>query len=229
MTYEYSLRRLFRDPIDHLPISEQLQYYNQRSLARSHVYRLGTSLFGGHAPTIRRRCIDATHYTAVQRTPHTSHVRPSQTRHKVSTDQNDDVVQTYDGAGHSTQTPLHWLTMRCGPEVGSNDRLHTAPHDDNISEVQYNKWLSHRRDMRGKLDNLGANRRWLLSKDCTPLENKLLSQLNKKQTMSMTDDKHVTLPEVCEYNDIHVQLTGQRYCTCTFAFNNIYMYTYIYV
>lgn len=65
----YGLQRLFRDPIEQLPIDEQLKYYHQRDLFPSYFYRLGTRVFKIQ-PSQRRRVFEASLYSPAQRTPH---------------------------------------------------------------------------------------------------------------------------------------------------------------
>jgi len=57
--------------------------------------------------------------------------------------------------------------------------------------TEYQKWLSDRQHMRSNLERIGANEQWLLSKERTPLENTLLSQLKEKgkATTSTTPEK----------------------------------------
>ena len=52
--------------------------------------------------------------------------------------------------------------------------------------TEYRKWLSDRQHMRSNLERMGANEQWLLSKERTPLENTLLSQLKEKGKATTT-------------------------------------------
>ena len=70
MAYEYNLRRLFRPQVDQLPLSEQLSIYHQRDLTYSHLYRLGTDLFGRSGIRTRRRLIDASVCSPQSLVPH---------------------------------------------------------------------------------------------------------------------------------------------------------------
>ena len=74
--------------------------------------------------------------------------------------------------------------------------------------TEYQKWLSDRQHMRSNLDRIGANEQWLLSKERTPLENTLVSQLKEKgkATMSTTPDKQQS--EVRSVFHMHVHLRG---------------------
>lgn len=74
--------------------------------------------------------------------------------------------------------------------------------------TEYQKWLSDRQHMRSNLERIGANEQWLLSKERTPLENTLLSQLKEKgkTTMTTTPDKQQS--EVRSVFHMHVHLRG---------------------
>ena len=50
-----------------------------------------------------------------------------------------------------------------------------------FSEQEYKNWLSARQHMRSDLEALGANERWLCSKERTPLESSLLAQLRQRR------------------------------------------------
>ena len=154
MTYEYSLRRLFLPPIESLPIGEQLTHYRQRDLVPSHLYRLGTSLFGRSSLTTRRRVFNAEHFPQ------------------------------HNGVNHYEQLNKS-LDGRIVPERESGKgKLAKSLSEPSVklsdAETDYKKWLSDRKMLRTTLDNLGANEKWLLSKERTPLESALLTKLRTK-------------------------------------------------
>ena len=163
MTYEYNLRGLFRPPIDHLPPSSQLPFYRQRDLVPSHLYRLGTGIFGSE-PLRRRRVFDAALYLQPHKIPHATLLK-----------------RPFDGR------PVPLVCRRL--DAQSTEEKALSSHDqlnegrvvgEGFTEAQYKQWLSNRQRMRSNLESLGANERWLLFKERTPLENTLLSQLREK-------------------------------------------------
>ena len=54
-----------------------------------------------------------------------------------------------------------------------------------FSDQEYKSWLSARQCMRSDLEALGANERWLCSKERTPLESSLLAQLRQRRKEKM--------------------------------------------
>ena len=154
MTYEYNLRRLFLPPIESLPIGEQLTHYRQRDLVPSHLYRLGTSLFGRSSLATRRRVFDAEHFPQ------------------------------HNGVNHYELLNKS-LDGRAVPERDSSkSKLAKSLSEPSVklsdAETEYKKWISDRKMLRTTLDSLGANEKWLLSKERTPLESTLLAKLRTK-------------------------------------------------
>lgn len=165
MTYEHNLRRLFLPPIESLPIEEQLTRYKQRDFIPSHLYRIGTHLFGGSAFNVRRRVIDAGQFSP-----------PS-------------------GVGHHVylNASLDGKTYEQSDKAGDNDKIVSEPSVKlSDTESEYKKWLADRKIIRRDLDGLGANEKWLTSKERTPLEAALLTKLRNesknKDTMKMNLD-----------------------------------------
>ena len=163
MTYEYNLRGLFRPPIDHLPPSSQLPFYRQRDLVPSHLYRLGTGIFGSE-PLRRRRVFDAALYLQPQKTPHGALLKRSFDGRPAPL-----VCRRLDAQSKEEKALSSYDQLNEGRIVG-----------ESFTEAQYKQWLSNRQSMRSNLESLGANERWLLFKERTPLENTLLSQLREK-------------------------------------------------
>lgn len=159
--YEYSLRRLFRQPIDHLPPSDQLQFYHQRNLVPSHLYRLGTGILGGSPP--RRRVIDASLYAPPGGTPHAQLI-----------------WRSLDGrvkpVGRSPTTKEGLTSGACVRPRSLTDPA-MAAHQ--FTEEEYRGWVGQRQRLRADLEAMGASQRWLLSKERTPLETFLLSHMRR--------------------------------------------------
>jgi hypothetical protein len=67
-------------------------------------------------------------------------------------------------------------------------RMHQKTKEcDNPEELQvekqreYKAWLHQRKELRENLDSIGANEKWLTSKQCTPIEAKLLTKLQEER------------------------------------------------
>ena len=174
--YEYDLRRLFRPPIDHLPPVEQLQHYRQRDLLPSHLHRMGTGIFG-NSP-LRQRVIDASLYSPPLRTPHIDVIRRSlDGRSPVTSRQPRNESSTI-------KEPSGYIHRSLSDPAGISAL--------GFTEADYKQWLARRREMRSSLEGLGANKQWLCSKERTPLENTLLSQLRSRERASIVpEDKEV--------------------------------------
>lgn len=71
-------------------------------------------------------------------------------------------------APKSTRSIIHPNTTKCPPSSLSS----LSPSYD-----EYRAWIKERQQMRHTLDSIGANEQWLSSKDCTPIEAKLLTKL----------------------------------------------------
>ena len=211
MTYEYNLRGLFRPPIDHLPPSSQLPFYRQRDLVPSHLYRLGTGIFGNE-PLRRRRVFDASLYSPPQKTPHSTLLKRS-----------------VDGR------PVPLVCSRLDAQskekaLSSCDQLNEGQIvGESFTEAQYKQWLSNRQTMRSNLESLGANEEWLLFKERTPLENTLRSQLMEKgkaaesgvedrektEVRSILSGIHAYILDVCIYVCKHsLLMNASNMCVC---------------
>ena len=162
MTYEYNLRRLFLPPIESLPIGEQLTHYRQRDLAPSHLFRLGTNLFGRSSLAVRRRVFEAEQFPPRTGVNHQALLNKS-----------------LDGKT---------VPERRDPGKGQLVKSLSEPSVTSLSdsEAEYKKWLADRKALRSTLDSLGANEKWLLSKERTPLESSLLTKMRSK---SRKEDK----------------------------------------
>lgn len=184
MAYEYDLRALFRPQIDHLPLSEQLLHYHQRDLSASHLYRLGTGLFGGSGIKNRRRLIDASLYSPPSLLPHTVLLNrsldgrpPGPPTERKSSDL-DCSSADYKIKKRYGSLPILTKSGRLDVESGSDTLTGVSAED--FTKSQYQKWMEMRRRMRGSLEGLGTHKCWLLSKERTPMENTLLSDLISK-------------------------------------------------
>lgn len=197
MTYECDLRRLFQPPIDHLPLTEQLTYYRQRDLIPSHLYRVGTRLFGSSIAGARHRVIDAS-----LQSPHKG------VCHETLLQRSLDGKEASLALHHSIRTSS--ASIKCNP--GAIGRSHSVPsvshlgsENSDFSELQYRKWLLERRTLRENLDSLGANEKWLCSKERTPLESSLLMKIrNKPGKSAVTTVSDLSLPKVSTMSCTHV-------------------------
>ncbi len=178
MTYDYNLKKLFLPPIESLPIEEQLTHYRQRNLVPSHLHRIGTHLFGGSSFNVRRRVIDASHFSPHNGINHLALLNAS-----------------FDGKIRETRTRTGFkLTKSLSePSVKLSD-----------SESDYRKWIADRKVLRSDLDSLGATEKWLTSKERTPLETSLLTRLRDEKCLASAKPK-VESYEVSENQQVNVQ------------------------
>ena len=166
---DLGLRRLFRPPIDHLPVSEQLKYYHQRDFVPSHLYRMGAKLFGKET-AVRKRIIEASILTTTAKT----HQHCNQKPHQAD--------------GRPLNTPLNSFFNQS--KVKSPQKL---------SDEDYQKWVSDRKALRENLEHFGDCKRWLMSKQCTPLESSVLKGLKSQDreepsTMNSSTTIEVRMP-----------------------------------
>ena len=151
------MRRLFRPSIYEQLESEQLQYYYQRDFRPSHIYRTGVKLFNKET-SVRRRVITAPSYSDTHNC-----------LDKIVTQRGSKAcnVRAKTVSFHSNQLPTST----------------SATKDDD--DFCTNNWISERKTLRHNLENFGNCEQWLLSKQCTPLENSVLKQIkaakNNKQ------------------------------------------------
>jgi len=174
MSYEYNLRKLFLPPIESLPEKEQLSRLKHRDLEPSHLYRLGTGLFGGTAFTTRTRVIDAEHFSTYS---------SGGVKHQT-------LIDTAFGCKDKTQH-----TNKTGRIVKS----HSEPIVSGPEE-EYRKWLTGRKSLRSDLDSLGASEKWLLSKERTKLEASVLNRLReskKQKTEGVTQEVEESEASTC--------------------------------
>ncbi len=158
MTGDYSLNKLFLPPIESLPIEKQLTRYRQRDLVPSHLHRIGTRLFRGSSFNTRRRVIDASHFSPPNRINHQALLNAS-----------------FDGRIRE-------------PHDKTSSKLTKSLSEPSVTlsdpESEYRKWLAERKVLRNDLDSLGATEKWLTSKECTPLEASLLTQLRDQKRLA---------------------------------------------
>lgn len=156
-------------------VSHQLDSYRQRDLTASHLYRLGTKIFGSEPPT-RRRVIEAADFQPPQYTPHRANLR-----------------RTWDGKPLvPARKPL--LVRRHSEQ----SLVGVSPAD--FTEEQYRQWMEERRSIRAGLDGMAVSERWLCSKTRTPLENNVLAELRSKRRRQSTQDQiPTTKSEVHSY------------------------------
>ena len=174
-------------------VPHQLDNYRQRDLTASHLYRLGTKIFGSEPPT-RRRVHEAADFHPPEHTPHRANLR-----------------RTWDGKPLvPARKPL--LVRRHSEQslVG----VRTA----DFTEDQYRQWVEERRGIRAGLDGMAVSERWLCSKTRTPLENNVLAEIRSKRRRASTHDQiPTTKSEVHSYirtANAHVQtLTVTVICT----------------
>ena len=145
-------------------VSRQLDNYRQRDLTASHLYRLGTKIFGSE-PAIRRRVHDTSEFQSPQYTPHRDNLR-----------------RTWDGKPLvPARKPL--LVRRHSEQslVG----VRTA----DFTEKQYRQWVEERKGIRAGLDGMAVSERWLCSKTRSPLENNVLAEIRSKRRRPSTHDQ----------------------------------------
>lgn len=180
MSYDYNLQRFFKPPIDHLPVSEQLPYYRQRNLTHSHLYRFGQREIPTDVSFPRRRVIDASLYSPRHRVGH----------HAL-------LQRSLDG---QPQKGLTDNASKCQDYLYSEPSvLDVSANSSDLSETQYRKWTVDRRELRKSLDSVGANEKWLCSKERTPLENSILARLRNKSKelqFGKSTKSDVALPKV---------------------------------
>ena len=82
------------------------------------------------------------------------------------------------------------------PRVFANkERKNVSVESQSVDETEvdeYHKWLGRRKEMRAQLEQLGNVEKWLMGKECTPSEMKLLQSLqphNLSSSTSTLDDK----------------------------------------
>lgn len=138
--------------------TDQLQRYRQRDLTPSHLYRLGTKLFGSEP--IRHRVIEAAHYVPRRLIPHTINLR-----------------RTWDGKPLDDVRPQKPQVLQ---RKHSEQNLNAVKTSD-FTQAQYRQWMDERTRVRDGLDAMAISERWLCSKTRTPLENKLLAELRGKR------------------------------------------------
>ena len=162
---DYGLRRLFRLPLDYLPVAEQLQQYKQRDLIPSHIYRTGIKLFG-NSTYKRTRIFESSQFSPPQWRPR----------------------------AHHSCTPQQ--TDKEQEQKLKLEKVLQSPHKPSeFTEAEYHVWVTERMKMREDLEGMGVSERWLCSKDRTPAEQHLLSQLRKNarlRRLSRTDTKDTT-------------------------------------
>lgn len=161
-----------------ISLSEELHRYRQRDLIPTHLYRLGTKLFGSE-PT-RRRVIDAARYVPRELVPHAVNLR-----------------RTWDGR------PLEIAQQK----PSTLQRRHSDLNLDSVkardfTEDQYRQWMDQRKRTRDGLDSMALSERWLCSKTRTPLENKLLAELRGKRRAAIAASSQI-LASKSEVRGLH--------------------------
>lgn len=169
--WRISLRRLFRPPLDSLPISEQLEHYHKRDFLPSHLFRIGLDLFGKNQD-VRKRVI-----VASRPATHDSAIRPGEREQEV----------TRDSKSRKPIEPAAILSSSI-----SSDRYTSS------GGLDYRKWIAERKALRNNLEHFGDCEKWLMSKNCTEVERSVLDQFKiKKKTGSLTENPSATLTKVC--------------------------------
>lgn len=147
---DYRLQWLF-DPKrnDHLPIEEQLEFFNQRDLRKVKIYKIATTIWG--TPIKRKRKIiappmypDSDGFTKPNKLEPiiTSELKP--------------------------QVPP--------PEQPTKEEVAGRKEREKLDD--YKKWMYDRKDFRNKLESMGLNEEWLSKKsDKTPLECRVLNKI----------------------------------------------------
>ena len=139
-------------------LADKLHGYRQRDLTPSHLYRLGTKLFGSEP--VRHRVIDAAHYVPRKLVPHVVNLR-----------------RTWDGQ------PLDELRRERSEKL---QRRHSEQNLNDVStsdftQEQYRQWMEERKRVRKGLEGMAVSERWLCSKTRSPLENKALAELRSRR------------------------------------------------
>ena len=141
--------------------SQELHCYRQRDLIPSHLYRLGTKLFGSEP--IRHRVIDASRYVPRELVPHAANLR-----------------RTWDGRPLETAQHLREKKPLALQRRHSDVNLNSVETSD-FNEDQYRQWIEQRKKTRDGLESMALSERWLCTKTRTPLENKLLAEMRGKR------------------------------------------------
>ena len=152
-----------------MEVTNQLQCYRQRDLTPSHLYRLGTKLFGSE-PT-RHRVIEAAHYVPRKLVPHTINLR-----------------RTWDGKPLEDVRSQRPVILQ---RRHSEQNLNTVKTSD-FTQDQYRQWMDERTQVRNGLDAMAISERWLCSKTRNPLENKLLAELRGKRRAAIAASAPIT-------------------------------------
>lgn len=153
---DYGLRRLFQLPVDYLSMEERLQQYKQRDLIPSHLYRIGIRLFG-NAPLTRTRVFQASQFSPPNWQPR---VHPSRVLHSPDKEQEQ--------------------------EIKLEEALKGPRKPSDFTEAEYREWVEERMRIREGLEGMGVSERWLCSKDRTPAEEHLLTQLREKNRLKQS-------------------------------------------
>ena len=180
MAYEYDLRRLFRPQIDRLPALEQIPFYHQRDMTTSHLYRVGTSLFGGNGIVSRRRLIDSSLYSSTAQTPHTALLHKTMDGRSHPPSGYKSPVHSRDNAYHNTTTLL-------------TPTLYKSEKDLQFTKSDYFKWIMDRKRLRDSMEGSDALKWWLVCKEKTPME---VSTLAKLTSIDATKDSDIVESKV---------------------------------
>ena len=164
--------------------TDQLRRYRQRDLIPSHLYRLGTKLFGSEP--LRRRVIEASHYVPRELVPHAINLS-----------------RTWDGQPVARDEKPPVLQRRL-----SEQRLHNVSTSE-FTHDQYRQWMDERRRLRDGLDAMALSERWLCSKERTPLENKLLAELRSKRKAAIA----ASTPIPTTHSEVRALLLDTSSCT----------------
>ena len=151
---------------------QELLRYRQRDLIPSHLYRLGTKLFGSE-PT-RHRVIDASRYVQRELVPHAENLR-----------------RTWDGRPIETAREKKPLALQ---RRHSDVNLHSVKTSD-FTEDQYRQWVSLRKKTREGLESMALSERWLCSKSRSTLENKLLAEMRGRRRAALTASLPIPAPK----------------------------------
>ncbi|XP_071960308.1 EF-hand calcium-binding domain-containing protein 12-like isoform X2 [Antedon mediterranea] len=164
---DFCLKRLFNpDNSEYLPIEEQLQFYKQRDLSKTKNY--GTVLRIWGQPRSRRRVIIA---------PPMNEVSGREMMGRQSAKYLKPLVR---------EPKNMQLVDRALSEIEKAEK-----HQNELKERTeiFHKWLGDRKQLRESLDQMGLDEKWLMTKEKTPLEQRVYNQMRDARLATMNTIK----------------------------------------
>ena len=150
---DLGLKRLYRPPIDKLPISEQVKFYNQRNLLDSKLFRIGNSIWGAQS---RTRIVNASYDNKSNK--QSTNKLPSEIEYDQPRGRNPNIERSVACTAKKLSTHI----------------------------PRYREWLRNRKDINTDVNHMNLSEQWLLSKERTELETRVLRK-TRKNDFSITE------------------------------------------